>query len=110
MEENLKKIIACAIDEVSLINKEADLLNLKAKYLGKSSVLNGYLMNLKNMSIDDKKKYGKLLNEIKNELESIFTSKINEINSKSDINFDDTLPSYSELGSMHPITIVGHEV
>jgi phenylalanyl-tRNA synthetase alpha chain len=110
MEENLKEIVASAIKEIDVTTKEADLLNVKAKYLGKSSKLSGYLVDLKNMSIDDKKKYGRLLNEIKKTLEDKFTSKLNEINSKSDISFDDTLPAYATLGSLHPITIVGHEV
>lgn len=110
MEENLKKISKEALNEINNCEKEADLLNVKAKYLGKNSDLINYLMNLKNMSSDDKRKYGSLLNTIKKELEDKINQKMNEINTKVDYHFDSTLPVYNKLGSLHPITIVGKEV
>ena len=65
MEEKLQAEIVNAKKEMESTKKEADLLNVKAKYLGKNSILNTYLGNLKEMSIEDKKKYGPLLNNIK---------------------------------------------
>ncbi len=110
MENNLQKIVANALKEIENALKEADLLNIKAKYLGKNSEINDYLINLKNLSHEEKKKIGPLLNNIKKELEEKINKKIIEINTKVDYNFDPTYPIYSQLGSLHPITIVGQEV
>lgn len=110
MEEKINSIINNVENDLNGIKKEADLLNLKSKYLGKSSELMTMLSELKNMSIDDKKKYGKLLNETKVNLELLFSRKFDEISNAFDIMFDTTLPSYESLGSMHPISIVAKEV
>src|SRR5574344_906263 len=110
MEEELKKLGENALKEINKIKKEADLLNVKAKYLGKGSDMTKFLANLKDMSIDEKKKYGRIINDTKKDLENIFENKLNEINSKNVNEFDDTLPVYANLGTMHPITIVGKEV
>lgn len=110
MEEKINSIINNVENDLNGIKKEADLLNLKSKYLGKSSELMNMLSELKNMSIDDKKKYGKLLNETKVNLEILFSRKFDEISNAFDIMFDTTLPSYESLGSMHPISIVAKEV
>lgn len=110
MEEKIKNIVENAERELKEVKKEADLLNLKSKYLGKSSELMGLLSELKNMSIEDKKKYGKLLNETKVNLELTFSNKFDEVSNAFDIMFDTTLPDYESLGSMHPISIVAKEV
>lgn len=110
MEEKIREIKASLDKELVTCSKEADLLNIKAKYLGKSSEFVGLMSNLKQMTNEEKKKYGQLLNETKKELEAIFDKKIDEINNAFDISFDTTLPSYESLGSLHPITIVAKEV
>ncbi len=110
MKDELKKIVADCLKEVELCEKEADLLNVKAKYLGKKSKLNEYLSNLKNMSIEDKKTYGGLLNKIKKELEANINKRVEEIGNKVSISFDETLPVDKTVGSLHPITIVTKEL
>ena len=110
MQEKLKGIVSECIKEVDARSKEADLLVIKSKYLGKKSELFSLLSSLKDMSIEDKKKYGGLLNKIKGELEGKINQKLEEVNSKSNISFDDTLPVNIENGSLHPITLVGKEV
>ena len=110
MQEKLKGIVSECLKEVDACNKEADLLVIKSKYLGKKSELFSLLSSLKDMTIEDKKKYGGLLNKIKGELEGKINQKLDAINSKSNISFDDTLPVSIENGSLHPITLVGKEV
>ena len=110
MQEKLKVIVSECIKEADACVKEADLLVVKSKYLGKKSELFSLLSSLKDMSIEDKKKYGGLFNKIKGELEGKINKRLEEINSKSNISFDDTLPVTLENGSLHPITLVGKEV
>ncbi len=111
MEEKIKELIERAKIESDDIKNESDYLNIKSKYLGKKSELNDFLSELRNMTLDEKKKYGPLLNSVKIELENIFTVKYEEsINSKEVINFDPTLPIEYHLGSLHPVTITSNEV
>ena len=110
MEEKLEKIITNTKKELETTKKEAEILNLKSKVLGKNSELNGLLSSIKDMSKDDKKKYGVLLNQTKKELESLFTIAIDNANSSANVLFDDTLPANYSSGSLHPVTIVAKEI
>lgn len=110
MQDELKKIVSNALNDIRCALKESDLLNIKAKYLGKKSRIAELMRNLKDMSIEDKKKYGVLFNKIKNDLENKIGERITEVNVINDISFDYTLPVKPNLGSLHPVTIVTKEV
>lgn len=110
MEEQIKTLIEQAYEETNKATKEADVLNLKSKYVGKKSEFNNLLSSLKNMSAEDKKKYGPLLNSKKKELEQMFTEKLEQLNSTVDLSFDETLPVSLKLGSLHPVTLIAKEV
>ena len=110
MKEKVLKLKENALEEVKKLSKEADVLNCKAKYLGKKSELNEFLSSLKELSVDEKKVMGPLLNQTKKELEEVFSQKLEEINNQVSYDFDETLPIYVETGSMHPITLVIKEM
>ena len=110
MEEELKKLIVSLNEELKTCQKEADILNVKSKYVGKKSRIMEILSGLKDMSTDDKKKYGSLINNTKKEMEQIITTSIEELANKSNILFDDTVEYDIENGSLHPVTIVAKEV
>ena len=106
MNEKMMNIKKIALEELKDLNKEADVLNCKAKYLGKKSELNELLSSLKDLSVEEKKVMGPLLNQTKRELEEAFSKKIEEINNHIDYDFDETLPVYAKTGSLHPVTLV----
>ena len=106
MNEKVMNIKKIALEELKDLNKEADVLNCKAKYLGKKSELNELLSSLKDLSVEEKKVMGPLLNQTKRELEEAFSKKIEEINNHIDYDFDETLPVYAKTGSLHPVTLV----
>ena len=106
MNEKVMNIKKIALEELKDLNKEADVLNCKAKYLGKKSELNELLSSLKDLSVEKKKVMGPLLNQTKRELEEAFSKKIEEINNHIDYDFDETLPVYAKTGSLHPVTLV----
>ena len=106
MNEKVMNIKKIALEELKDLNKEADVLNCKAKYLGKKSELNELLSSLKDLSVEEKKVMGPLLNQTKRELEEAFSKRIEEINNHIDYDFDETLPVYAKTGSLHPVTLV----
>ena len=110
MEKELESLITSLKDELASCTKEADILNVKAKYVGKKSRITEILGNLKNMTVEEKRKYGSLINNTKKEMESIIASSLESLESKANITFDDTLDYDIENGSLHPVTIVAKEV
>ena len=62
------------------------------------------------MTVEEKRKYGSLINNTKKEMESIIASSLESLESKANITFDDTLDYDIENGSLHPVTIVAKEV
>ena len=110
MEKELENLITNLKEELKKCTKEADILNVKSKYVGKKSRITEILSSLKNMSIEDKRKYGSLINNTKNDMELIIDNAIEKLESKTDIVFDDTIEFDVSTGSLHPVTIVAKEV
>lgn len=110
MEKELESLIASLKSELAKSTKEADVLNVKSKYVGKKSRITEILSSLKDMSVDDKRKYGSLINNTKKEMESLVSEALENLENKVNITFDDTLDYDVENGSLHPVTIVAKEV
>ena len=91
MEKELESLIASLKSELAKSTKEADILNVKSKYVGKKSRISEILSSLKDMSVDEKRKYGSLINNTKKEMESIVASSLEALENKVNITFDDTL-------------------
>jgi phenylalanyl-tRNA synthetase alpha chain len=68
------------------------------------------MAGLKEMSIEDKKKFGILFNQIKNELSNAVNERLENINAQANFAFDATKPVNVESGSLSPISIVSKEV
>lgn len=110
MEKRLKELKMSLTKELSEAKKEADVANIKAMYIGKKSEVQGILASLKDMSVEDKKKYGSLINNTKKEMEELVNQKLEELENKGNFSFDDTIDYEIDTGSLHPVTIVAKEV
>ncbi|MCX4254201.1 MAG: phenylalanine--tRNA ligase subunit alpha [Bacilli bacterium] len=110
MEEKIIKIKEELVLELSKVTKEAEVLNVKALYVGKKSEIQSLLASLKDMSVQDKKKYGSVINNTKKEMEELISTKLESLQNKVNVSFDDTTDYNLKSGSLHPVTIVAHEV
>ena len=110
MEKELEELKISLKKELEKGQKEADILNIKSLYVGKKSRISELLTKLKDMSNEDKRKYGSLINNTKKELEELVNEALEKISSVSNVSFDDTVDYDVEVGSLHPITIVAKEV
>ena len=110
MEERINNLKVQLTECLKMVNKEADILNIKSEYVGKKSEISELLSSLKDMSVDEKRKYGSLINNAKKEMEDLINAKLEDVNNKSVIKFDDTILYPIEEGSLHPVTIVAKEV
>lgn len=112
MKEELLKLQKEAIDEISKIEKEADLLKIKSIYLGKEGKLTVITKNIKDLSIEGKKEVGSLSGIVRNAIEEKVKAKIEYIKSQNTkkISFDNTIPVEEKIGSLSPVTIVAKKV
>lgn len=110
MEEKLLNLKNDLIISLNDALKEADVLNVKSEYVGKKSEIQALLSNLKDMSVEDKRKYGSLINNTKKDMEELVNKRLEELENKTVVSFDDTIDYDIKMGSLHPVTIVAKEV
>lgn len=117
MNEELQKIKEQSIKVLKQLTTESDIYQQKSLILGKKGSLTRLLKGLKDIPAEERPAFGKLVNEVKNEIESVIEesliasrqSKKEQELSKDD--FDATLPGRSvPLGRRHPITLITDEI
>ena len=81
MEKNMERenIISSLEKELKTIKTKNDLLNIKALYLGKSGIITNLSLKMKEIPNEEKKEYGKFLNNIKQEVLEKFDLLMKEI-------------------------------
>lgn len=79
MKELAEKIKSDLLSEISDINTEQEMVELKAKYLGKSGRVTELTKNMKDYSVEERKEVGMISNTLKNEVTEIIDGKIKEI-------------------------------
>ena len=81
MEKNMERenIISSLEKELKTIKTKNDLLNIKALYLGKSGIITNLSLKMKEIPNEEKKEYGKFLNDIKQEVLEKFDFLMKEI-------------------------------
>ena len=81
MEKNMERenIISSLVKELETIKTKNDLLNVKALYLGKSGIITNLSLKMKEIPNEEKKEYGKFLNDIKQEVLEKFDFLMKEI-------------------------------
>jgi phenylalanyl-tRNA synthetase alpha chain len=112
MKEEILKIIEEAKVEFEKVKSEQELLNLKSSLIGKEGRLTNLMKKLKELTTEEKKTVGILINKAKEEIENLIKNKMDIVLSQNTkaIKFDNTLPVNDELGTLSPITIVAKEV
>lgn len=117
MKDELEKVKKEALEAFSKIESKIELLNEKAKWLGKKGPIASIMANMRNLSIDEKKEVGQISNVTKNEIENAFNLKLEELNDleiskklESEA-VDVTLPGYKfKRGTVHPLNQMIEEI
>ena len=117
MEKVVKQLSEEFDKEFKQAGSEEEIEKLRVKYLGRKGRITELLKSLKNLSDDEKRTIGSLVNQLKNSASEqidklsseIRKRQIEESERKSAI--DITLPGRTlPLGSLHPISIVMEEI
>ncbi len=107
--------------ELSKVQKVADLLNLKSKYIGKQGPLSDVMKNLKDATPEERKTIGAKANEVKGAIEELVSKKMLELEvleinenlakDKIDISLTDSvLEKGLQAAGYHPVTIIQKEI
>ncbi len=115
--DEIGKIEAEALAKFSQSASTKDLYDLKVQVLGKNGSFSGIMKLMKDLSNEDKPKFGQKVNEAKTRLEQSYDQKFKELTQKeisirlANEKIDVTLPGPQKTkGSPHPITMVTDEV
>ena len=111
--ENLKKEALAAIGEAD----EKKLEELRIEYLSKKGKVQSLMAQMRDLSAEEKPKFGQMVNDLKNAISKAMDEKKSELeekllnekllNEKVDISLDAYDP---KLGNMHPLTLVQKEL
>mgnify|MGYP004611927467 FL=1 len=99
MKEKCETIKSNLQIDISLVNNLQDIVELKAKYIGKSGCITELTKNMKDLSVDERKEVGALANTLKSEVSTIIEKcendlKLKALNEKlANESIDVTLPS-----------------
>lgn len=117
MKDEIINIKEKSLREIRDTKTQKELNDLKVKYLGKKGELTLVLRKMGELSKEERPIIGSLVNEVRDELEKIFSEKEKEFQKQELLkkleteNIDVTEPSKKiNLGSLHPITQIINEV
>jgi len=117
MQEKLQELKKQAEIELEKVADEVSLQNLKAKFVGRKGGITEIVKSMKDVLPQDRPKMGKLINEVKTFVETLFEEKSNQIKedkkkrSIAEEKIDVTLPGRSvSVGAKHPVSQVMEEI
>ena len=117
MQDKLNLIKSGAVSDVERCDSLAALNDVKVKYMGKNGALTELMKGMKDLSKDDRPKFGKLINDVRGEIEAAFTEKEAALKEKElqetfvKEAVDITLPAKTgKAGTLNPITLVKNEL
>ncbi len=77
MKEQVQNLKQEVTERLNSAKDLKEVNELKVEYLGKKGPVNELTSHMKDLSVDEKKEFGKILNDLKKELTSMFDEKIN---------------------------------
>lgn len=117
MQDKLNLIKNGAVSDVERCDSLAALNDVKVKYMGKNGALTELMKGMKDLSKEDRPKFGKLINDVRGEIEAAFTEKEAALKEKElqetfvKEAVDITLPAKTgKAGTLNPITLVKNEL
>ena len=117
MEKELLQLKEQALSELAEAKSPEELKSLRVKYLGKKGPMTEILRGMGKLPAEERPKIGKIVNVIKNELETAMNAKNQELEQATvaakiaQEKIDITLPGRkAPAGHLHPITLTLREI
>lgn len=118
MQKKLKDLLNNFQNKAQASANEKELDALRVEYLGRQGIIAELMSELKEMSTEDKRVYGPLLNQFKKSIQDIFNQANDNLYAKKQqaiaeksAAFDVTISQPHQLqGSLHPYTLITQEI
>ena len=117
MQEKFYELKNKAKAELEMVESSRLLSDLRAKYIGKSGEVTALLRGMKDVPADKRAEFGKMVNDLKVEVASMFDAReevLKEKEMQEKFNseaIDVTLPGkINKNGSLHPLNIVKNKI
>ncbi len=117
MKQEIEKVSLEFDSEIKEVSSQAQLEELRVKYLGKSGKITAIMPMMKTVPNEQKREIGMLINELKSKIENTVVTMQEEFKNRAileEINnaerIDITLPVDTKVGSLHPRTIVQKQI
>jgi hypothetical protein len=117
MKTQIDALRARFAEELGRVDTQEKLEELRVAFLGKKGEVTGLLKGLRDLSPEEKKQAGQLINELKTEVEIAIARRGDELRAAAEEaairgakRYNPTVPSNAEKGSYHPITLVQREL
>ena len=82
MQENINNIKESLAKDIENVTTLQNIVDLKAKYVGKNGCITELTKNMRDLSVEEKKTVGMLVNELKNYANDLIVNKEQDINNK----------------------------
>lgn len=99
--------------DLDAVKSQSDLDTLYIKYLGKKGSTTQLLKSLQGLALQDKQKYGPVLNELKKSQDEAIKNKKTELENRNTgaLGYDLTIPGMpQQIGRLHPTTTIIREM
>jgi phenylalanyl-tRNA synthetase alpha chain len=117
VRNKLKEAAEQAKADIAACSSNNDILNVRARYLGKKSLLNSLYAKLRDLPAEEKPAFGQQINDLRKEVEKWLSQREAELRQENRRQHeaakaeDLSLPGvYDPRGSLHPITIVRRQI
>lgn len=116
VHDELSSIQSRALDELKVAPNEPQLVQIKARYLGKKGELTAQMKSLGTLPPEERRAFGARLNEVKDALEAAVEARLAELQAQglqvlASNRPDLTLPGRPlPSGRVHPLTLVMEEI
>ena len=121
MIDNLNEAFESFKKEISDLNSQPEVLNLKSSYLGKKGKISDILKSLKDATPEQRKEIGPVANKIKDDIQVMIAKKLAEIElveineklakDRIDVTYTDSVKAGNMThGGLHPRTLIREEI
>ncbi|MDY0152834.1 MAG: phenylalanine--tRNA ligase subunit alpha [Candidatus Cloacimonas sp.] len=117
MQEQLNELVRQAESDILACRNPNDIMNVKAQYLGKKSLLNGLFGRLRELSPEERPAFGNQINESRGIIETLLETQNQKVKqaawtSRENASVVDlSMPGiHSSRGGFHPLTIIRREI
>jgi phenylalanyl-tRNA synthetase alpha chain len=105
MNQNLKKIKAEYLSKINSIKTTTDLESLRIEIFGRNGKVNQLFSEIKNVTSENRKRFGSELNQLKIELEkALLSKKIQRTDKLKTDKLTSSIFGLPKIGHLHPIT------